>query len=163
MFTLRSNAPLGHRYLLCIGFVCQPNFIRSISNNHFKHDAARALMTVLFLRSVLPVIVPFSLSDKPAHTDQFLSLTCAISDGDEPLVIFWTWNNQPITPDMDVSIAKLGKRTSVLTIDSVGGHHAGQYVCHGKNAAGSTSHSTELRVIGVLLLCSTKSFTCFLA
>lgn len=80
--------------------------------------------------------------------DQFLSMTCAVSDGDLPLNILWTFNNQPITPDMDVSISKLGKRTSVLTIDSVSGHHAGNYTCHGKNSAGSTSYATELKVIG---------------
>lgn len=98
----------------------------------------------------MPVIVPFPAGDKPAHMDQFVSFTCAISDGDLPLNIFWTFNNQPITPDsMDVSISKLGKRTSVLTIDSVTGHHAGSYACHGKNDAGSTSYSTELKVIGV--------------
>lgn len=107
---------------------------------------------VCFSRSVLPVIVPFPLSEKPAHTEQSLTITCGISDGDLPLNIFFTFNNQPITPDMDVSISKLGKRTSVLTIDSVGGYHAGVYTCHGKNAAGSTSYSTELKVIGVFFL-----------
>lgn len=104
---------------------------------------------------VKPVIVPFPLSEKPAHMDQFLSMTCAVSDGDLPLNIFWTFNNQPVTPEMDVSISKLGKRTSVLTIDSVNGHHAGEYECHGNNVAGSTSYSTELKVIGVfeIILC----------
>lgn len=81
--------------------------------------------------------------------DQFISITCAISDGDLPLNIFWTFNNQPITPDMDVSISKLGKRTSVLTIDSVSGHHSGTYECHSSNQAGSTNYTTELKVIGV--------------
>lgn len=99
---------------------------------------------------VLPSIVPFTLGDKPAHMDQFLSINCAVSDGDLPLNIFWTFNNQPITPDMDVSINRLGKRTSVLTIDSVSGHHAGNYSCHGSNPAGSTSYLSELKVIGVL-------------
>lgn len=101
--------------------------------------------------SVKPVIVPFSLGDKPAHMDQFLSINCAISDGDLPLNIFWQYNGQPITPDMDVSISKLGKRTSVLTIDSVNGHHAGFYTCHGINNAGSANYTTELKVIGVFL------------
>lgn len=101
---------------------------------------------------VAPIIVPFPLGDKPSHTDQFLSLSCVISDGDLPLNIFWTFNNnQPITSDMDVTILKLGKRSSVLTIDSVGGHHAGNYTCHGQNLAGSISYTTELKVIGVFV------------
>lgn len=111
---------------------------------------------IFIFESVSPVIVPFPLSEKPAHTEQSLSITCAISDGDLPLSILWTFNNQPITPDMDVSMSKLGKRTSVLTIDSVGGTHAGTYTCHGKNAAGSTSYSTELKVIGVSFFSSNK-------
>lgn len=109
--------------------------------------------------SVTPVIVPFPLSDKPSHTEQFLSLSCAISDGDLPLKIFWTFNNQPITGDMDVSVSKLGKRSSVLSIDSVGGHHAGNYTCHGRNAAGSTSYTTELKVIGVCLFPNLVNFS----
>ncbi|XP_031640141.1 Down syndrome cell adhesion molecule-like protein Dscam2 isoform X29 [Contarinia nasturtii] len=96
---------------------------------------------------VMPVIVPFSLGDKPAHMDQFLSLSCAISDGDLPLNIFWTFNNQPITPDMDVNVSKLGKRSSVLTIDSVSGHHIGNYTCFCSNNAGSANYTTELKVI----------------
>lgn len=116
-----------------------------------------------FFPPVMPVIVPFPLNEKPAHMDQFLSMTCAVSDGDLPLNIFWTFNNQPITSDIDVSISKLGKRTSVLTIDSVNGHHMGQYTCHGRNEAGSTSYSTELKVIGVFYIsrlfpCSLYSF-----
>lgn len=104
--------------------------------------------SIILVLPVLPVIVPFPI-EKPAHMDQFLSITCAVSDGDLPLNIFWTFNNQPITSDSDVSISKLGKRTSILTIDSVNGHHSGQYGCHGKNEAGSTSYSTEPKVIGV--------------
>lgn len=107
-------------------------------------------MCVYFsLPSVAPIIVPFPLGDKPSHTEQFLSLSCAISDGDLPLQIFWTFNNQPITGDVDVTVSKLGKRSSVLTIDNVGGHHAGNYTCHARNAAGSTVYTTELKVIGV--------------
>lgn len=98
--------------------------------------------------SVKPHIAPFSFGDEPSHMDQFISINCAVTDGDLPLNILWTFNNQPITPDMDVSASKLGKRTSVLTIDSVNGHHSGNYTCHGTNNAGSTSHTTELKVIG---------------
>lgn len=116
-----------------------------------KDFHARRFVFVPFSpQSVLPVIVPFPLNEQPAHTEQSLTITCTISDGDLPLTLFWTFNNQPITPDMDVSILKLGKRTSVLNIDSVTAAHAGYYECWSKNAAGSASYSTELKVIGVL-------------
>lgn len=81
--------------------------------------------------------------------DQFLSLSCVVSDGDLPLHIFWTFNQQPLTIALDVSVAKLGKRSSVLTIESVSGQHAGNYSCHAENRAGNTSFTTELKVIGV--------------
>lgn len=119
-----------------------------LSKNSISNGFSINTFPILF-PPVMPVIVPFPLNEKPAHMDQFLSMTCAVSDGDLPLNIFWTFNNQPITSDIDVSISKLGKRTSVLTIDSVNGHHMGQYTCHGRNEAGSTSYSTELKVIGV--------------
>lgn len=93
--------------------------------------------------------MPFPLGDKPLHVDQYLSLSCSISDGDLPLNIFWTFNSQLIVNgDMDISVSKLGKRSSVLTIDSVSGSHAGNYSCNAANNAGSASYATELKVIG---------------
>ena len=83
---------------------------------------------------------------------QFSSLTCSLSDGDLPLSILWTFNNHPITSEMDVLISKLGKRSSVLTIESVDARHAGNYSCQGENLAGSTTHSTELKVIGSFII-----------
>lgn len=100
--------------------------------------------------SVPPVIVPFPIGDKPLHQNQYLSLSCSISEGDIPLKIFWTFKNQPIVNgEMDITISKLGKRSSVLTIDSVSGIHAGNFSCIAENTAGETSYTTELKVIGV--------------
>lgn len=98
-----------------------------------------------------PVITPFPLGNKPLHIDQFVSMSCAISDGDLPLNIYWTFNNQPIiSGENDLTISKLGKRSSVLTIDNVKGSDAGNYSCLAENKAGSSSYSTELKVIGAL-------------
>lgn len=80
--------------------------------------------------------------------DQYITLSCTISDGDLPLSIFWTFNGSPVTPEIEVLVSKLGKRSSVLTVESVRAHHAGNYSCHGENIAGSTVYSTELKVIG---------------
>lgn len=79
-----------------------------------------------------------------------MSLSCVVSDGDLPLHIYWTFNKQQITLSHDVSIAKLGKRNSVLTIESINARHAGNYTCHAENSAGRTSFSTELKVIGAI-------------
>lgn len=98
--------------------------------------------------SVPPTIVPFSFGEKPSHIEQYLTLQCTISDGDLPIDILWTFNSQPITAELDVIAAKMGKRSSVLTIESVTDKHAGKYVCQGANKAGVAIYSTELKVIG---------------
>lgn len=102
--------------------------------------------------SVPPFIVPFSFGEKPSHFDEYLTLQCTISNGDLPIDILWTFNNHPITSELDVIISKMGKRSSVLTIESVKAHHAGKYICQGKNTAGLATHSTELKVIGVFIV-----------
>lgn len=60
----------------------------------------------------------------------------------------WSFNNQPITSESDIVIAKMGKRSSVLTIESVTALHAGKYVCQVENKAGNSVYSAELKVIG---------------
>lgn len=102
--------------------------------------------------TVPPTIVPFTFGEKPAHIDQYLSIQCTISDGDLPLTAIWTFNGQPITADdSNVMIMKMGKRSSVLTIESVHASHAGKYDCQVENHAGTAVYSTELKIIGVLL------------
>lgn len=50
----------------------------------------------------------------------------------------------------DILIAKMGRRSSVLTIESVSARNAGNYTCQGSNVAGKASYTTQLRVIGIL-------------
>lgn len=84
--------------------------------------------------------------------DQYLSISCAISDGDLPIHIYWTFNHQAITLAHDVSISKIGKRNNLLSIENVNGRHAGNYTCHAENNAGSTTYTAELKVIGTSLV-----------
>lgn len=107
--------------------------------------------TSVVASTVPPKIVPFPLGDEPSQMNQYITLSCTLSDGDLPLNIYWTFNGQPITlEEFDIIISKLGKRSSVLTIENVQAHHAGNYSCHGENLAGSTYYSAELKVIGWL-------------
>lgn len=100
-----------------------------------------------------PVIGHFNFGDKPSHPGQYQSLQCSVSDGDLPLTISWTFNGQPIvnSDDAEVSVTKMGRRSSVLTIEQVAPEHAGRYVCLAENAAGAVSFAADLRVIGVFL------------
>lgn len=88
------------------------------------------------------------MGDEALQMGQYLTLSCAVTDGDLPLQIYWTFNKQPVANEEDIIVAKLGKRSSVLTIESVDGRHAGNISCHAKNLAGDTSFTTELKVIG---------------
>lgn len=65
--------------------------------------------------------------------------------------VIWLLNNHPIEMMPDVSISKIGKRISILSIESVAGHHAGNYSCRVKNIAGMAEHSAYLTVNGWLL------------
>lgn len=103
-----------------------------------------------FCLSVLPRIRPFTFEEGPAQTGQYLTLYCSVSFGDLPLNITWLLNNE-IAEDENisgVSTMMVNKRTSVLTIDSVDDHHAGNYTCLARNRAGLQTFTTELNVYG---------------
>lgn len=98
---------------------------------------------------VLPRIVPFSFEEGPAQTGQSISLTCSVVDGDLPLYINWFLNDKPTEDIAGLSQAKIGRRISVLSIESVEADHAGQYSCRAINKAGQTESSAELKVNGI--------------
>lgn len=65
------------------------------------------------------------------------------------MTITWLLNNRSVETFGDISISKIGKRINVLSIESVAGHHAGNYSCRAKNVAGMTEHSALLTVNGL--------------
>lgn len=105
------------------------------------------------MSAVPPQISPFSSGNQPVHLGQYITYQCTITEGDLPLNILWTFNKQPIvsSDDSDIVIAKLGRRSSVLTIESVTDRNAGNYTCQGSNKAGKSSYTTQLKVIGYIL------------
>ena len=69
--------------------------------------------------------------------------------GDQPITIYWLFDNDQINKDLGILVNSLSSRSSVLTIDSIKAKHAGNYTCVGKNVAGITTHSTSLIVNGL--------------
>lgn len=67
-------------------------------------------------------------------------------------MIYWYYNNIRLndsnSENMGIIISKMGSRSSVLTIESVQGSHAGNYTCYGKNAAGISNYFAQLVVNG---------------
>lgn len=101
--------------------------------------------------AVPPQIGPVTIGDEPVNWGEQISTTCNILKGDSPIDIMWTLNGEPILPDThpDVTISTSGKKISLLIIDSVAAHHAGEYKCIAKNLAGSSSRSAILAVNGI--------------
>lgn len=67
--------------------------------------------------------------------------------GDLPIDIKWKLNDRDID-EAFITTAKLGKRLTILNIDSVNGYHAGNYTCLASNQAGNAQHSSTLIVNG---------------
>ncbi|XP_043494038.1 Down syndrome cell adhesion molecule-like protein Dscam2 isoform X1 [Polistes fuscatus] len=97
--------------------------------------------------NVVPHIGPFSISDGPANWGDMVSATCSIMKGDFPVKIVWKFNDKTIGPDdSDITITKINKHMSALSIESVTARHAGEYTCVATNRAGNATHSTILAV-----------------
>lgn len=61
----------------------------------------------------------------------------------------WILNGQKANHFAGINIAHVGKKTYVLSIDSLSEEHAGNYTCIAENRAGSSSYSSNLIVKGI--------------
>ena len=65
-----------------------------------------------------------------------------------PLTISWSLKGQELNSGDSITTNMLGARASMLVISSVDFTHVGKYTCRATNAAGSVTHSAELKVNG---------------
>lgn len=65
-----------------------------------------------------------------------------------PISFKWMLNGEPVSKYGGVNVGLFGKKSSVLSIDSIEQHHAGNYTCIASNMAGISTYSTELVVRG---------------
>lgn len=111
------------------------------------HECAKASFHVVV---VAPHIGPFSISDGPANSGDMVSATCSIMKGDFPVEIVWKFNGRAIGfNDPDLTITRINRHMSALSIESVAARHAGEYTCVATNRAGNVTHSTTLAVNGI--------------
>ncbi|XP_060803952.1 cell adhesion molecule Dscam2 isoform X9 [Amyelois transitella] len=95
---------------------------------------------------VPPKISPFIAGPEPAFLGDYFALQCIITHGDQPVRIEWTVNNRSANSIKGIRVSNMDRRSSTITIESIDGSHAGIYNCTARNAAGVTSHTTELIV-----------------
>lgn len=100
---------------------------------------------------VPPKIAPFAAGERVVAGER-LTLTCTVSRGDEPLSLTWLWDGSPLSPGGahtgGLSVVNLNTFNSVLSIERVGQHHAGDYTCVAANAAAATRYTYTLTVHG---------------
>jgi len=98
---------------------------------------------------VPPKISPFNFGDEPSNFGESASVQCLVTSGDFPVSFAWLFNGREINENVyDVSMVKLGKKISALSIDYVRDHHAGNYTCVAVNRATSVNFTAELVVNG---------------
>ncbi|XP_059477742.1 cell adhesion molecule Dscam2 isoform X44 [Neocloeon triangulifer] len=95
---------------------------------------------------VLPQLVPFSAGEDPINAGEVISLTCTVLKGDSPISISWFFNGTEIESRDEITISKVGKKISMLSIESARADHVGEYTCVAKNAAGATNFTTQLLI-----------------
>jgi len=106
---------------------------------------------------------PFTFGDKPLEFGQSSTVTCSVVQGDRPLELSWWFDGIQISEDRtDISMIS-GKKSTMLTIDSLSGEHSGNYTCMARNFAGTAEYTAQLFVTGsfrmlVLLFCIRLSF-----
>ncbi|XP_058460395.1 cell adhesion molecule Dscam2 isoform X44 [Malaya genurostris] len=92
---------------------------------------------------VPPKIFPFSFGEDPMNYGDSVSIQCNVPSGDLPIGIRWYFNGKNIE-DPTVAITNIGKRSKVLTVDSVMARHAGNYTCEASNKAEVVQFAAEL-------------------
>lgn len=92
--------------------------------------------------------MPFTFGDDPSFMGDSVSVQCTISSGDMPIKFVWFYNGNPLTDKDGINVGLFGKKTSVLGIDNIAEHHAGNYTCLAQNLAGMSAYSSELIVRG---------------
>jgi len=102
------------------------------------------------LISVLPQIVPFSFGEDTTNAGDSASAACSVVKGDTPIVISWFFNGTEIRSNADITISNVGKKISMLSIESARAEYVGEYTCVAKNAAGATNISSYLYINGLI-------------
>lgn len=96
-----------------------------------------------------PQINAFDFGDLPYNAGEGVDAQCSILKGDYPINITWSLNGGHIIDNRGITIFRVSRRISTISIDSVQAIHTGNYTCIAINAAGTTKHTAHLAVNGI--------------
>lgn len=92
-----------------------------------------------------PKLQPFAFPPN-IQSGKSMKIFCTVEEGQKPLEFQWLYNNGKINQSQ-ISIAINNfEDYSMLIIDPVSVHHAGNYTCSTRNAVGDDSYTTSLVV-----------------
>lgn len=97
--------------------------------------------------SVPPIIEPFSFQDGLSEGMRTRTV-CGVSNGDQPLVVSWLKDGQPLMPDLGVNVSDLDPYSSLLSISSLDSRHSGDFTCVASNPASEVRYTAKLQVKG---------------
>lgn len=99
-----------------------------------------------------PKVVPFTFGEEAFNAGQPATLQCTVAEGDQPLMISWYKDEKPeklVSDDKEkITITKISRHLSILTIEAVTASHIGSYTCSAKNTVGVSNFTATLFVNG---------------
>ena len=103
--------------------------------------------------SAPPSLQSPGLPSQSLKQDQRLSILCSITAGDEPIVMAWQKDGQPIEGGQGsgVEITQI-EHDSILRISRLEGRHMGNYSCRADNQAGTAVVHSFIQVKGMSAL-----------
>ncbi|KAK9752838.1 Immunoglobulin I-set domain [Popillia japonica] len=112
------------------------------ARNKQGHSARRSgEVTVI----VPPIIEPFSFQDGLSEGMRTRTV-CGVSSGDQPLVVSWLKDGQPLTPSLGANVSALDPYSSLLSISSLDSQHTGDFTCVASNPAAEVRYTAKLQV-----------------
>ena len=109
--------------------------------NGFKYN-------LIFFIVEPPELTPMSFGKEIVNEGSHGLLVCSVVNGDPPFSFTWSLHGDIVHTEPGLTTNQIGGRASMLSIDSIGHRHSGQYTCTVQNKAGQASESAELKVNG---------------
>lgn len=104
-----------------------------------------------------PRLKPFSFGGGPLKAGEHATVQCSVIEGDRPLKLAWTFHGRDLSAsetELGIETVKIGKKTNLLSIESVSEKHTGNYTCIASNPYGYTNYTAQLIVRGTHVPCS---------